>query len=223
MASYNGGSGDQTSFSAKEDALLQRPFEVEVETQFVGGDKLKFVDILTPGTAGNTKAPAAAITKELTIKIVKSAEGQTLSTEAEFRGALRSFMQDLLQDLPRLDLVSDPITLADPFRPLLYKFDELVENSGRWDPAIRFPLDDLLAFLLYQDERTIHKIRTTRTSGLVEFDNLWMAFVPGETVVKVELESCRCFYLEEVFKTAKDDVERMAFRGKRRTLSPLRD
>lgn len=107
----------------------------------------------------------------------------------------------------------DPITLKDSFRPLLYKFHELISGSDKWDPAIRPPLEDLLALLLYSNERTILKLRTTRSSGMVEYVNLWMAFDPGEIVVHVELESCTCFILEEVSNSTKDGQEMTIFSG----------
>ena len=183
-----------------EDNLLRRPFEVEVQRTANGGEKLKFTDVITASSSDEL-----ALAKDLTITTFQDENGKITSTQIEFRGQIRTFMQDLLKDHPGLNLEADPIVFKQPYHPLLYKFDQLLSDSDRWDSTLRHALADLLAFLLYKGEQNLRQLRVTRETGRVEFDNLWTAFCPGQIVAGRDTDGYNCIILKRLESKRKPD------------------
>ena len=199
-----------------EDDLLRRPFEVEVQRTAKGGEKLKFTDIITASTSDEL-----ALARDLTITAFQDENGKITSTQIEFRGHIRKFMQDLLKEHPGLNLGADPVVFREPYHPLLYKFDQLISDSDRWDSTLRHALADLLAFLLYKEEQNLRQLRLTRETGQVEFDNLWMAFCPGQIVAGRDTDGCNCIILKRLESRRKpeDGSQFMSVCGKWRRTS----
>ncbi|KAH6973744.1 P-loop containing nucleoside triphosphate hydrolase protein [Ilyonectria sp. MPI-CAGE-AT-0026] len=126
---------------------------------------------------------------------------------------LRDYLFRLFEDYPAVDCTSTELRFTQPFVPFLHlwaKFVDLVESVT--EPVLRENLDILQHILKKQLKEAFKAYEVLQETACVNFDQLPIAFTPGEIILNKKDGVISAALLKEIERVTSDDEKDACYR-----------
>ncbi|KPM39105.1 hypothetical protein AK830_g7464 [Neonectria ditissima] len=102
---------------------------------------------------------------------------------------LKSALSDVFEGYPSVDCESPELCFERPFVPFVHRWQKFLQTEAdEMDLALRENLGLLRQVLESEMEDTFRDLKVFEDTGYISFDNLKLAFVPGEVVMHTQGE-----------------------------------